>query len=147
MQMKPAKEKIVQHLLEQIEVNTFRELILRRAVAEGLHEEPHAYRLYVTFLEGDSKREGFAEDGQSILYSDDDSVDVAVNYRLLAFVAGREWGTDAPRQVLYHNSIEDSESYDETPLDEVGVVRAHPAHPYEKFAAHPDATHEIIWVE
>lgn len=146
MQMKPAKEKIVQHLLEQIEVNDFRELILRRAVEEGLHEELPDGRFYMTFLEGESKWEGYAEDGESILHSEDDSVEVGRDYRLLAFIAGREWKRDVSRYVIYHEPIEDPDPYEGISFDDIGLARATTAHPYEKFAAHPDATQEILWV-
>lgn len=127
----------------------FQRMILRRAVEEGLHEAAIAAdgggTLFVTFLEGDSKRAGMENNGMAILYpdGDDDEVGRGEMRRVLAFVATRTWENN-PRFVFYYKGEEEPKSYDPICQEDVGVVEAHTACPYETFAAHPDAVHKEL---
>lgn len=142
------RDVIVSEWLEDTEATEFQRTIIRRAVEEDLYERAKRVdggRIFVTFLEGDSKHEGVEASGRAILRSDDESVCEGNMYTVLAFATTREWENDPTRSVFYYKGAEVPESDDEISLDDVGVVRAWTAYPYEKFAAHPDAVHKVFW--
>lgn len=140
-------EQYLDDYLEECE-NRFQETIVRRAVkheelisAASWHDEGS---LFVTFLEGKSKFEGVEGDGLPIFNGIDfDPHDYGGGdmYEPLAFAIHRGWqGLSPGRWVFFWPKRMSLPPDYEIEVSDIAVEKASFSMPWEKFAAHPDAT-------